>query len=327
MHRYALLLLLPLAGTLRAEQLDIDLRSGEHVFGALISQDHDQVVVERSFWRHRTSVITANYAIPRNTIMRMQTVVDLEADYRAHLAACGATYAARYDLARWCLDRRLVAHAFENARLLLADDPQDAVTLQLIDDIGYIRENGVWVTREAFAVHHQLVEYGGTLMTAAEAGARAGYSAACRQIQDGQQHIDDLGSEILADTLTLRDATVADKRAERHQQEARRAAEEAHLKSLTPDQLADEQEAHRFNLAYHIAEPAPTDTDEVIKARKDFDAAERRYEQAVADLAATRANVLTLEATRDGDAATIARLSGLPFPPVVTTALPAAHAP
>ncbi len=301
-----------------AESLDVDLRSGEHIYGTLVSIDADHLVLRRTLWAGRHGLITISAEIPRVGIIAMRPVASLEDDFRARAAACGDSYAARYGLARWCLDRGLMRHAADIALALAGEDRDDAVTADLLDGMGYIKVGRAWVEREVYAREHHLVEYGGTLMPPEEAAARLEHANATLLIRQTQERLVDLTAFSRTTLLELRDATISLRRAERHQRQDRETAEEARLKSMTPDQIADEKEVVAFDRAHDLAEPSVPDDKEVVDARKAATGAQARYDQAMSDRSVAEATLAKATAAAVEAAARVAALSGKPFPPTAT---------
>jgi len=297
-----------------AENDEIELHSGARVYGAVIARDDTSVTLERSFWRRRTGVIMITTTYPRVEIVAMHAVSSLEEDYRQRAAACLTTYDARYSLARWCLDRNLVAHALDITQQLYQEDTKDPVTLELIDATGYVIDQGAWLTSADYAARHHLVDYAGVLMSPAEAQARTDYNTASRATTDTQSQLDSAQNESKATLLLLRDATVALKRAERHQQQARDAQRKQHIASLTAEQLADEQEAANFDTAHGIAPITEPDSQELIDARADDAKVSDHYQQVLTTIVAMKARLVLLAAAMADDALSITTLSGKPFP-------------
>jgi len=323
----AIIAALGLGSTLAAQNYDIELRSGESIYGSVTAQDDKFVTVERSFWRRRTGVIVINTTYSRRDIVAMHEVLSLEDDFHQHAAACLTTYDAKYTLVRWCLDRNLISDALEIARQLYQEDVTDPVTLELIDETGYVIDQGTWLTTADYAARHHLVEYAGVLMSPSEAHARNDFNIASRATSDTQSRLASAQNESKALLLILRDATVAMKRAERHQAEARDLERKQHLAGLTADQIADEQEAARFDAEYGIAEAAEPDSKELLDARKDFATASARYQQVIDDIAGMKARITLLASAMAEDASSIAQITGKPFPPAIAQGGSAATAP
>jgi len=296
-----------------AENDEIELHSGESVYGAVIAQDDKSVTLQRSFWRRRTGVIMIDTEYSRREIVAMHAVRSLEEDYRQRAAACLTTYDARYSLARWCLDRNLVAHALAITQQLYQEDTTDPVTLELIDETGYVIDQGAWLTSADYAARHHLVDYAGVLMSPEEAQARTDYNTANRATTDTQSLLDSAQNESKTTLLLLRDATIALKRAERHQQQARDAEHKQHLASLTAEQLADEQEGADFDAAHGIAPATEPDSQELIDARADFAKVSDQYQQGLTTIVAMKARLVLLAAAMADDALSITKLSGKPF--------------
>ncbi|MBA2481927.1 MAG: hypothetical protein H0V44_14775 [Planctomycetes bacterium] len=154
-----------------AGDVEVRLKSGETAFGALISQDDNQVAINRRLWT-KNGVLEGTVDYPRNRVLDVVEVPSLTALYQAKAGAAGSEYEVHYALAHWCMDRGLIDQAFVHAKGLYDRDPKDVVTLKLMDEIGYMLVDGAWVTQAENAAKHGLVAYDSTYLTPAEVDLR-----------------------------------------------------------------------------------------------------------------------------------------------------------
>jgi hypothetical protein len=275
----------------RATAVDVEvlLTSGERCYGTLIADRDGELTIDRRVWSlHGT--MSNHVTWPRGRVAKVQTVGSLEALYQERAAAAEKTYDGQYSLARWCLERGLQDHAFAIAKALWDREPGDDVTRQLLEDTGYLLDGQQWLTRADYAARHGLVSYEGKLMSQAEADARKAHTTAAQRAQAAEQRIADLEAARRARLDELGDATVALKRAERHQKQADDAAEAERRGKMSADDLADEEERRRFDQQHHVERKKPKEEDpqELTAARRNLDAADNAYRKVTDDLAAAK---------------------------------------
>lgn len=284
-----LLLVAACAGAAPAQSVEINLRSGESLYGELRAQTAQDVVVEQSLWYDHHGLGHIERHLNRGAIVRVQLVTSLEQLYQQRLAQMPATYAGRYAFVRWCLDRGLVTQALEQVRRLIADSPADPVAHELAEDTGYVLDHDTWVTQATYGRTHGLVVYGGVLMTPQEATLHRTIATTGVLAREADAHLAEATAQEAAALDDLREATVAYQRALRHQRAARKAEEDARWNRMSPDDRADEEVRRRFDEEHHRTPPATPDDKEVVEARKDLDAAQRRDDALRADITDTTA--------------------------------------
>ena len=191
-----LFVVLMAAPAMQAGDVEVRLANGDSVFGELIHQDVNEVVINRRHWTH-SGMVTGRVTYQHAQVTLVTPVPDLKAFYAAKDKATPDTYDGQYALVKWCQDRGLTDEAFAHAKHLYDRDPSDAITIKLITDLGYVLDHGVWEKDDAFAKSHGLVDYEGRYMLAAEADARKDLikavnddEAAVRRTKSAQAQVD-----------------------------------------------------------------------------------------------------------------------------------------
>jgi hypothetical protein len=160
-----------MSGTALAADVEARLKTGERVFGELLSDDASLVAINRKVWT-RNGLIVGRVEYPKKSIDTMETVTSLPDLYQKRAAETPDTFDGQYSLARWCMDRGLQDEAYAHAKKLYDHDPKDEVTRQLLEDLGYVLDDGEWVKRAVYAAKHGMTEYEGKLMTPGQVDLR-----------------------------------------------------------------------------------------------------------------------------------------------------------
>ncbi|GEM_PF-6867662 len=133
-----------LAPSLIAEE-ELHLDSGMIVVGDVISETPDTVVLRtQALIRHTPLAATLTYR--RDQIDSRRTVPSFHDQYLARAPLSPDTVEGHLALARWCMDCCLVPEALENAQRAEALDSYNQVVAQLFKDLGYVKDQGHWVS-------------------------------------------------------------------------------------------------------------------------------------------------------------------------------------
>ncbi len=154
-----------------AADVEARLKSGERVFGERLDAPEAILAINRKVWT-RNGLIVGRAEYQRSAIAEMEIVTSLSDLYQKHSAETPDTFDGQYQLAKWCMDRGLQDEAFAHAKRLYARDPKDEVAQGLLQDLGYLLDEGQWIKRADYAAKHGMVEYEGKLMTPAQVALR-----------------------------------------------------------------------------------------------------------------------------------------------------------
>jgi hypothetical protein len=315
-----LMAMLASAPVLSAGDVEVRLANGDSVFGELISQDATEVVIIRHRWTHG-GMITGKVSYPHAQVAQVTPVPDLKAFYAAKDKATPDTYDGQYALVKWCQDRGLTDEAYAHAKHLYDRDPSDAITIKLLEDLGYVLDHGVWQKEADFAKSHGLVEYDGRYMLAAEADARkalikanSDHDAASHRVKmaqaqvdydqrrqdDSAKHLAQIQANIKAQADADAKAAAAAAKAQ-GQQQPPPPADAAGTKPKPPPE--DPTVTYLKKEAADLGKITKKDSDELAAA--------------TAALTAADATVASDEQAVDADAIQTAAITGKPAPPPI----------
>lgn len=152
--------------------MDIFLTNGETVRGVIVSETEEVVVVERSVPGRNGSII-AKMTYLRSRIIKMVPAPIEEDPTFAYLKrAKGApdTPEAHLDLARFCVDRKLVSEAVAHLDKVVKARPHDPSALRLLAELGAMEVDGTWIAEKDFLAQQDLSREGGKVVATEEKG-------------------------------------------------------------------------------------------------------------------------------------------------------------
>ncbi|MBA2479325.1 MAG: hypothetical protein H0V44_01585 [Planctomycetes bacterium] len=187
-----------------AEQVELHLVSGKTITGELISEDKDQVVVKSTMASKSGAPMTMSTGYKRVDIKEVVRVADPETTYtqRNGSAKSATEHAA---LAIWCREHGMAERALEHTKAALAADPWNADAAKLMNDLGWVLENGTWIKEEEWLAAQGKVKYQGTIMTLAEVEEAKAQEKREQVAKAAQQTLDDKTA-----TLAALDKKIAD---------------------------------------------------------------------------------------------------------------------
>jgi len=176
MHPYALSLLSSFASlalvwstsTILVAEEEVLLASGETVTGELVSECGTTLEIRRQIIiKHRP--MSATVTISKDQITHRGAVASFAVQYQARVTSSPDTLEGHVALARWCVDHCLVKEAADNALRADVIDSDNVLVERLFSELGYIKVTDQWVREDEYLAKTGLVDYGGKIMTSAEA--------------------------------------------------------------------------------------------------------------------------------------------------------------
>jgi chromosome segregation ATPase len=178
-----------------AQQVEIQLRSGQKITGELISEDASHVVIKTTTISKsgRTMSMTADYK--RVEITELTHLADLEQTY-ANRSATSKTADEHSALATWCREHAMLDQAVEQAKQALALNKDQAAAATLMTDLGWVQADGKWLKEADLLASQGKVRYQGKVMTLEEAKAAKALEKQQQTLKEAQQAIDDKTSAL-----------------------------------------------------------------------------------------------------------------------------------
>lgn len=144
---------------LSADEVEVQLTSGDVVRGALVERNAEQVVLKCTVTLKGSSM-TSVRTFPAAQVSAVVTLAD---SYKQRAASTPATGPEQAALARWCLEHGLPAESRRHAEKALAIESVNADALALMHQLGLVRIDGAWTNIDDLLKAKSLVRYDGAV--------------------------------------------------------------------------------------------------------------------------------------------------------------------
>jgi hypothetical protein len=174
-HAGRLCLFLVVAGSaapLPAED-ELHLANGAVIVGEIIAETPSAVQIRTQAMIKHTP-LAATLTIDRDQIENRLTVPSFAEQYQARAALSANTPEGHLALARWCIERCLVAEAEANVKRADGLDPYNPLVAQFFKELGFVREHDQWVREDDPSAKGAALARGSDHPAAAVATATAG---------------------------------------------------------------------------------------------------------------------------------------------------------
>ena len=178
-----------------AQQVEIQLRSGQKVTGELISEDANHVVIKTTTIGKTGRAMSMTGDYKRAEILELIHLADLEQTY-AHRAATSKTADEHSALATWCREHAMLDQAVEQAKHALALNKDQTTAATLMTDLGWVQTDGKWLKEVDLLASQGKVRYQGKVMTLEEAKTAKALEKQQQTLKEAQQAIDDKTSAL-----------------------------------------------------------------------------------------------------------------------------------
>jgi chromosome segregation ATPase len=190
-----MLTLLISADAFSAQQVEIQLRSGQKVTGELISEDASHVVIKTTTIGKTGRAMSMTGDYKRGEILELTHLADLEQTY-ANRAATSKTADEHSALATWCREHAMLDQAVEQAKQALALNKDQTAAATLMTNLGWVQADGKWLKEVDLLASQGKVRYQGKVMTLEEAKAVKAQEKQQQGLKEAQQVIDDKTSAL-----------------------------------------------------------------------------------------------------------------------------------
>jgi hypothetical protein len=131
------------ASPLLAED-ELHLANGAVIVGEIVAETATTVQIRTQAMLKHTP-LSATLTVERDQIENRLTVPSFAVQYQARAALSPATTEGHLALARWCIERCLVAEAEANVQRADALDPYNPLVAQFYKELGFIHDHDHWV--------------------------------------------------------------------------------------------------------------------------------------------------------------------------------------
>jgi hypothetical protein len=148
--------------------VEVRITSGDLITGELVEETATTLQLKRLVLIKRKPASTT-ITLQKTSITMRKEVPSLPEQYQARKAGASNDLLPQCALARWCLDRALVEESLFHTRAAEALDKDNPIVAKLYADLGYLKEEGTWISEEEHLAKTGKVNLGGTIMTKEEA--------------------------------------------------------------------------------------------------------------------------------------------------------------